>query len=68
MYYQYVGFLDNDDFPTLNPGEEKPENEKKEEETKETLYGPGPSLRPQSKFIRVNIYYLMCLMLTQSFK
>lgn len=39
--------LDTDDFPTLN--DEKTEGDGKEEEAKEALYGPGPSLRPQSK-------------------
>ena len=50
------GFLDQkspffqEEFPSLvSGGEEKSPQQKKEEE-KEPQYGPGPSLRPQSKF------------------
>lgn len=42
-----------EEFPTLaTGGEEKSEQPqmKKEEESKESQYGPGPSLRPQSKY------------------
>lgn len=45
--------LFQDEFPTLkSAGEEKPKDVKKEED-KDTQYGPGPSLRPQSKLIKV---------------
>lgn len=37
-----------EEFPSLAP-EEKGKETKKEEENKDTQYGPGPSLRPQSK-------------------
>lgn len=38
-----------DEFPELAVGpEEKAQQSKKEEESKESQYGPGPSLRPQS--------------------
>ena len=37
-----------EEFPSLAP-EEKGKEAKKEEENKDTQYGPGPSLRPQSK-------------------
>ena len=41
-----------EEFPQLAPGgEEKSPQQKKEEEGKESQYGPGPSLRPQSKSI-----------------
>ena len=41
-----------EEFPQLAPGgEEKSPQQKKEEDGKESQYGPGPSLRPQSKSI-----------------
>lgn len=50
------GFLDQrspffqEEFPRLAPGgEEKSTPPKEKEENKESQYGPGPSLRPQSK-------------------
>ena len=50
------GFLDQqlpyfqEEFPKLASGaEEKSQQQKKEDENKDTQYGPGPSLRPQSK-------------------
>jgi hypothetical protein len=50
------GFLDQkspffqEEFPKLAMGvDEKSPGPKKEEESKELPYGPGPSLRPQSK-------------------
>ena len=50
------GFLDQkspffqDEFPQLAVGgEEKIPTGKKEEESRELPYGPGPSLRPQSE-------------------
>ena len=43
--------LFQEEFPTLkSAGEEKPKETKKDEE-KDTQYGPGPSLRPQSKYL-----------------
>lgn len=54
------GFLDQnsphflEEFPQLAAGgEEKAQTSKKEEENKELQYGPGPSLRPQSKFVKL---------------
>jgi len=42
-----------DEFPQLAVcGEEKTPTVKKEEESKELQYGPGPSLRPQSKYVQ----------------
>lgn len=40
-----------EEFPTLATGAEDKSDQqlKKEEESKESQYGPGPSLRPQSK-------------------
>ena len=40
-----------EEFPQLasGGGDEKSPQQKKEEESKESQYGPGPSLRPQSK-------------------
>ena len=41
-----------EEFPSLaTGGEEKSDTQKKEDEDKEPQYGPGPSLRPQSKCI-----------------
>ena len=37
-----------EEFPTLAGGDKSPQS-KDEEESKEAQYGPGPSLRPQSK-------------------
>ena len=44
-------FLNQEEFPQLAAGveERSPPPLKKEEESKESPYGPGPSLRPQSK-------------------
>lgn len=40
-----------EEFPTLkSAGEDKGKDGKKEEEGKDTQYGPGPSLRPQSEY------------------
>ena len=50
--------LFQDEFPTLkSAGEEKPKDVKKEED-KDTQYGPGPSLRPQSKLFLVILQHL----------
>ncbi len=50
------GFLDQkspyfqQEFPTLATGEEKSaQPQRKEDENKDIQYGPGPSLRPQSR-------------------
>ena len=52
------GFLDQrspffqEEFPKLGPGgEERSTQPKEKEESKESQYGPGPSLRPQSELI-----------------
>ncbi len=58
MHLHYAGgFLDQkspffqEEFPSLvSGGEEKPPQQKEEKE-KEPQYGPGPSLRPQSKLL-----------------
>ncbi len=50
------GFLDQkspffqEEFPSLVSGGEEKSPQPKKEEEKEPQYGPGPSLRPQSKF------------------
>ena len=51
------GFLIlQEEFPTLkSAGDDKGKDGKKEEDGKDTQYGPGPSLRPQSRFILPNI-------------
>jgi hypothetical protein len=38
-----------EEFPSLAP-EEKGKETKKDEDSKDTQYGPGPSLRPQSQY------------------
>lgn len=44
--------LFQEEFPRLAVGgDEKPEDIKKKEENKDVQYGPGPSLRPQSKLL-----------------
>lgn len=58
MYFKFLNFYAGglvshqspafqEEFPSLAP-EEKSKDVKKEEENKDTQYGPGPSLRPQS--------------------
>ena len=64
------GFLDQkspffqEEFPSLvSGGEEKSPQQKKEEE-KEPQYGPGPSLRPQSMYLRPLVLILFYLLVT----
>ena len=51
-----------EEFPSLAP-EEKGKETKKEEESKDTQYGPGPSLRPQSELILYFCRQAECQML-----
>ena len=63
-YFGYFtgGFLDQkspffqEEFPSLVSGGEEKSPQQKMEEEKEPQYGPGPSLRPQSK-IFTELYY-----------
>ena len=56
--------LFQEEFPSLAAQEEAKNKEattqptKKEEDIKDTQYGPGPSLRPQSKFLQSHLSHL----------